>query len=65
MLPVEMLPGWALKIGRASPLRYLIEALGGTLTAIHPWSAVGLGALVLAAAGTVAFTVAVRLVKWG
>jgi ABC-2 type transport system permease protein len=64
MLPIEMLPDWAIAIGRAMPMRYMVDAIGGGLTGVAPGSTVILSVVVLAASGAVFFASAAKLVRW-
>ncbi|MDR1634088.1 MAG: ABC transporter permease [Bifidobacteriaceae bacterium] len=64
MLPAELLPDWATAIGRALPMRYMVEAIGGSLTGVAPSSTIGLGAIVLAGVAALFFGGATKIVKW-
>ncbi|MDR2379656.1 MAG: ABC transporter permease [Bifidobacteriaceae bacterium] len=64
MLPAELLPSWALNLGRALPMRYMVEAIGGSLTGVAEASSIVVGVAVLAAVTAVFFAVAAGVVGW-
>ncbi|MDR1634092.1 MAG: hypothetical protein LBS27_04055 [Bifidobacteriaceae bacterium] len=45
-------------------MRYMVEAIGGSLTGVAPSSAIGLGAIVLAGVAALFFGGATKIVKW-
>jgi ABC-2 type transport system permease protein len=64
MMPAETLAQWAQSVGDLVPLKYLVDALGGTLTGVVVPGATLVGMAVLAAFGALFFTASTKLVRW-